>query len=102
MERRPVSSSHDRDSVLGCVGLIFDTRQVEGQLDTIFRESPEFGRNLATRLALFLGENGCGPLSLIGDGGEAAVFFRSENALLSEATGMIHAIDFIVAGKDVG
>ena len=31
-----------------------DTRQVEGELDAIFRESPEFGRNLAHRLSPFL------------------------------------------------
>lgn len=51
-----------------------DSRQVEGELDSIFRESPEFGRNLAHRLEPFLGENTQGGLTLIGAGGEAAVF----------------------------
>lgn len=52
-----------------------DSRQVEGELDAIFRESPEFGRNLAHRLSPFLEADESGPLTLIGAGGEAAVFF---------------------------
>jgi hypothetical protein len=51
-----------------------DSRQVEGELDAIFRESPEFGRNLAFRLEPFLGEEVNGALTLIGAGGEATVF----------------------------
>ena len=51
-----------------------DTRQVEGELDAIFRESPEFGRTLAQRLEPFLESSQSGPLTLIGAGGEAAVF----------------------------
>jgi len=51
-----------------------DTRQVEGELDAIFRESPEFGRNLAHRLSPFLEIYESGALTLIGAGGEAAVF----------------------------
>ena len=52
-----------------------DTRQVEGELDAIFRESPEFGRTLALRLLPFLESHQDGPLTLIGAGGEVAVFF---------------------------
>jgi hypothetical protein len=52
-----------------------DTRQIEGELDTIFRESPEFGRTLAHRLVPFLESPYQGPLTLIGAGGEVAVFF---------------------------
>jgi len=55
-----------------------DTRQVEGELDAIFRESPEFGRSLARRLVSFLEIPQSGPLSLIGAGGEAVVFFDPE------------------------
>jgi hypothetical protein len=51
-----------------------DTRQVEGELDAIFRESPEFGRNLAHRLSPFLETEESGSLTLVGAGGEAAVF----------------------------
>jgi hypothetical protein len=51
-----------------------DTRQIEGELDAIFRESPEFGRTLAQRLEPFLESPQSGPLTLIGAGGEAAVF----------------------------
>lgn len=51
-----------------------DTRQVEGELDAIFRESPEFGRNLADRLSPFLEIYESGDLILIGAGGEVAVF----------------------------
>lgn len=56
-----------------------DTRQVEGELDAIFRESPEFGRNLAHRLSPFLEIQESGPLTLIGAGGEVAVFGDSAN-----------------------
>jgi hypothetical protein len=51
-----------------------DTRQVEGELDAIFRESPEFGRTLAHRLSPFLETTQNGLLTLIGAGGEVAVF----------------------------
>jgi hypothetical protein len=56
-----------------------DTRQVEGELEAIFRESPEFGRGLAQRLVSFLDEPQSGPLTLIAAGGEAAVFFDAAN-----------------------
>ena len=126
-----------------------DTRQVEGELDAIFRESPEFARNLAHRLSPFLEIYESGTLTLIGAGGEAAVFVdpanqqviklcgppahcyfgwiphrepcsgetlelltwkkdsflatdvRPKNALVAEATGIIHPIDFIVAGREI-
>lgn len=52
-----------------------DTRQVEDELDAIFRESPEFGRTLAHRLLPFLESHQNGSLTLIGAGGEAVVFF---------------------------
>jgi hypothetical protein len=51
-----------------------DTRQVESELDAIFRESPEFGRTLAHRLSPFLETRESGSLTLIGAGGEVAVF----------------------------
>ena len=126
-----------------------DKRQVESELDAIFRESAEFGRNLAHRLSPFLEIYESGALTLIGAGDEAAVFgdpanqqviklcgppahchfgwiphrepcsgetlelltwkknsflatdVRPENALVAEATGMIHPIDFIVAGREI-
>lgn len=52
-----------------------NTRQIEGELDAIFRESPEFGRNLAHRLSPFLESRESGTLTLIGAGGEASVLF---------------------------
>lgn len=52
-----------------------NTRQIEGELDAIFRESPEFGRNLAHRLSPFLESRESGTLKLIGAGGEASVLF---------------------------
>jgi hypothetical protein len=51
-----------------------DGGQVEGELSSIFRETPEFGRSLALRLADFHQSNSRGDLSLIGGGGEAVVF----------------------------
>lgn len=56
-DRTPVSSVENFRARL-------DSRQVEGELDAIFRESPEFGRNLAFRLEPFLGEETDGTLSL--------------------------------------
>ena len=56
-----------------------DTRQVEGELDAIFRESPEFGRTLAHRLSPFLESHHHGSLTLISAGGEAGVFFHPAN-----------------------
>lgn len=64
-----------------------DTRQVEGELDAIFRESPEFGRNLAQRLATFLETECHGPLTLIGAGGEAAVFFHTASQQVIKLSG---------------
>ena len=51
-----------------------DGGQVEGELSSIFRETPEFGRSLAVRLADFHQGNSHGDLTLIGGGGEAVVF----------------------------
>jgi hypothetical protein len=64
-----------------------DTRQVEGELDAIFRESPEFGRNLAHRLAPFLETEESGNLTLIGAGGEAAVFFDAVSQMVIKLSG---------------
>jgi hypothetical protein len=52
-----------------------DGGQVEGELSSIFRETPEFGRSLAMRLADFHQTDSQGHLTLIGGGGEAVVFF---------------------------
>lgn len=54
-------------------------RQVEDELSAVFRETPEFGRSLALRLADFHEPDSSGPLTLIGGGGEAVVFFDPEN-----------------------
>jgi len=51
-----------------------DGGQVEGELRSIFRETPEFGRSLAVRLADFHQGSSLGDLALIGGGGEAVVF----------------------------
>lgn len=56
-----------------------DTRQIESELDAIFRESPEFGRNLAQRLSPFLETPESGSLTLIGAGGEVSVLFDPTN-----------------------
>jgi hypothetical protein len=56
-----------------------DGGQVEGELSAIFRETPEFGRSLALRLADFHQGNSHGDLTLIGGGGEAVVFFDPAN-----------------------
>ena len=60
-------------------GQSLDGGQVEGELSTIFRETPEFGRSLALRLADFHQSDSHGDLTLIGGGGEAVVFFDSAN-----------------------
>ena len=64
-----------------------DTRQVESELDSIFRESPEFGRNLAHRLSPFLETPESGSLTLIGAGGEVAVFFDAGSQLVVKLCG---------------
>lgn len=51
-----------------------DGDQIEGELSSIFRETPEFGRSLAVRLADFHLSDSQGELTLIGGGGEAVVF----------------------------
>ena len=56
-----------------------DGTQVEGELSSIFRETPEFGRSLAVRLADFHQADSQGDLTLIGGGGEAVVFFDPAN-----------------------
>ena len=50
-----------------------DGGQVEAELSSIFRETPEFGRSLAHRLADFHQGNSHGDLTLIGGGGEAEI-----------------------------
>lgn len=52
-----------------------DGAQVGAELLEIFRETPEFGRSLATRIDPFLDERKRGGLTLFGGGGEAIVFF---------------------------
>ena len=47
----------------------------------IFRETPEFGRSLATRVDPFLDESTKGHLRLVGGGGEAIVFGDPEKQL---------------------
>jgi len=78
---RPRSPLRDRAPIssIKAFRARLDTSQVEGELDAIFRESPEFGRNLAQRLALFLETKCHGSLTLIGAGGEAAVFGEPES-----------------------
>lgn len=49
--------------------------QTAAEILNIFRETPEFGRSLATRIEPFLVESTEGPLRLIGGGGEAAVWY---------------------------
>lgn len=51
-----------------------DGAQVGAELLEIFRETPEFGRSLATRIEPFLDESSSGSLRLAGGGGEAIVF----------------------------
>lgn len=51
-----------------------DGAQVRAELVEIFRERPEFGRSLATRIDPFLDESKRGTLLLIGGGGEAVIF----------------------------
>ena len=79
-DRIPVSSPTDFRARL-------DTRQIEGELDAIFRESPEFGRNLAQRLSPFLETEETGRLTLIGAGGEATVFFDGETQQVIKLSG---------------
>lgn len=55
-----------------------DGAQVEDELSSIFRETPEFGRSLAERLAEVHDSSSSGSLALIGGGGEAVVFFEPE------------------------
>ena len=47
----------------------------------IFRETPEFGRSLATRIEPFLDESLAGDLRLFGGGGEAIVFYDEPQQL---------------------
>lgn len=58
----------------GDFGQSLDGGQVEDELSSIFRETPEFGRSLAIRLADFHQGGSRGDLTLIGGGGEAVVF----------------------------
>lgn len=51
-----------------------DGSQTAAEILSIFRETPEFGRSLATRIEPFLDGASAGELLLIGGGGEAAVF----------------------------
>ncbi len=77
---RPRSPLRDRIPVssLAAFRARLDSVQVESELNAIFRESPEFGRNLTERLSPFLDVEENGFLTLIGAGGEAAVFFDPE------------------------
>jgi len=63
-------------------------RQVEAELNSIFRETPEFGRSLAGRIADFHDSRSEGPLTLLGGGGEAVVFFDSENQQVVKLLGI--------------
>jgi hypothetical protein len=56
-----------------------DGAQVGGELMDIFRETPEFGRSLAMRLAAFHEERSIGTWRLIAGGGEATVFADDAN-----------------------
>lgn len=58
-----------------------DGAQVGAELLEIFRETPEFGRSLATRIDPFLDERKRGSLKLVGGGGEAIVFGDQEHQL---------------------
>ena len=71
-----------------------DTRQIESELDAIFRESPEFGRNLAQRLSPFLEAEESGALTLIGAGGEATVFFETKSQQVIKLSGPPARCDF--------
>lgn len=86
---RPRSPLRDRIPVCSVQAFRnrIDSRQVEDELDSIFRESPEFGRNLAQRLEPFLGDESKGLLTLIGAGGEASVFFVPENQQVVKLSG---------------
>ncbi|MEN3944170.1 hypothetical protein WJU23_22905 [Prosthecobacter sp. SYSU 5D2] len=58
-----------------------DGAQVGAELLHIFRETPEFGRSLASRLDPFLDESCEGDLRLFGGGGEAIVFYDEAGQL---------------------
>lgn len=58
-----------------------DGAQVGAELLEIFRETPEFGRSLATRIEPFLDETVAGTLKLFGGGGEAIVFYDEARQL---------------------
>ena len=64
-----------------------DTSQIEGELVHLFRESPEFGQSLSNRLKGFLETPNSGALTLVGAGGEAAVFFDAENQQVIQVRG---------------
>jgi hypothetical protein len=86
---KPRSSIRDRIPIASFAEFRsrLDTRQIESELDSIFRESPEFGRNLAQRLSPFLEREHTGSLTLIGAGGEAAVFGDPENQQVIKLSG---------------
>ncbi len=62
-------------------------QQVDRELGEIFRETPEFGRSLATRLADFHDSDTRGDLMLIGGGGEAVVFGDDSNQQVAKLLG---------------
>jgi hypothetical protein len=53
--------------------------QVDTEIASIFRETPEFGRSIAERVADFHDIDSAGRLTLIGAGGEAVVFYDDAN-----------------------
>ncbi len=62
--------------------------QVDTEIASIFRETPEFGRSIAERLADFHDIDSTGRLILIGAGGEAVVFYDTENQRVLKLLGL--------------
>ena len=66
---------------------VLDGPQIERELVEIVRETPEYGRSLATRLADFIDETSSGSLHLVGGGGEAIVLFEDEDQRVIKLSG---------------
>ena len=79
-----------------------DGAQVEGELMRIFRETPEFGRSLAERVAEFVDEDSEGHCRLIGGGGEAVVFGDDERQEVIKWSGSVTKAGFgwCIAGDE--